>query len=548
MPKFPTENVWFASSPSKRWTEELYLGISVIWIVAAAAVVSTGYYEVWKNAHYLVFCGSCASLFVIIPWFAQRMVRGCLPESRGRARSGGRGPALTVSLVVADTVRVQWGLGDASLPLAQRYWVKVNVWVAIVSYVGNIHWTHYFYQLLGAKYTFDSWRLNNVPFAMALMTHAYFSFYFVFSNVRTRWLLSPSAGVEECVGVESREEEGGRRRREVGEGRTAPKDGEGRARSLFSAMQSCLRRLWTSTTYKDSARSVQVVLSSAVVLALALFTAFMETFTISGFPYYSFLDRYFMYTVGSACYAIYFIVLFPMFYECVSAHANERLEARRISSTTVLSPHFFPHFLPSFLPSFLPFVPSGCSCETQNRRGSAQVVRAGDGRARARRLYARDGAARVVALHGGRHPRPQHARLLLYVSSVPDGARELSSFAADEGMCVVMSDKEPVCESSEPLASEPTQPHAALGRSRDRLLLRTRAASGSVPSVHACAQPTSTEPRRASSPPRLQLLRGQLRQEHAEALLHDHAVLRELVVRREARCATESRGGGGRRR
>jgi cycloeucalenol cycloisomerase len=44
----------------------------------------------------------------------------------------------------------------------QRHWVKANVWIAIFSFIGNYFWTHYFYEVLGASYTFPSWRLNNV--------------------------------------------------------------------------------------------------------------------------------------------------------------------------------------------------------------------------------------------------------------------------------------------------------------------------------------------------------------------------------------------------
>ena len=51
-----------------------------------------------------------------------------------------------------------------------------------------------------------------------------------------------------------------------------------------------------------------------VVFAFAYFTAFMETLTISSFPYYSFKDRNMAYSVGSAFYGIYFIVSFPVFY------------------------------------------------------------------------------------------------------------------------------------------------------------------------------------------------------------------------------------------
>ena len=39
---------------------------------------------------------------------------------------------------------------------------QANLWIAIFSFIGNYFWTHYFYSLLGARYTFPSWRLNDV--------------------------------------------------------------------------------------------------------------------------------------------------------------------------------------------------------------------------------------------------------------------------------------------------------------------------------------------------------------------------------------------------
>jgi cycloeucalenol cycloisomerase len=45
-------------------------------------------------------------------------------------------------------------------PLWQRYWVKANVWIAVFSFIGNYFWTHYFYRLLGASYTFPAHQLN----------------------------------------------------------------------------------------------------------------------------------------------------------------------------------------------------------------------------------------------------------------------------------------------------------------------------------------------------------------------------------------------------
>ena len=51
---------------------------------------------------------------------------------------------------------------DRAKPLEKRYWVKANIWIAILSFIGNYLWTHYFYTILGAAYTFPSWRLNDV--------------------------------------------------------------------------------------------------------------------------------------------------------------------------------------------------------------------------------------------------------------------------------------------------------------------------------------------------------------------------------------------------
>ena len=51
---------------------------------------------------------------------------------------------------------------DRNKPWSQKYWVKANVWIAIFSFIGNYFWTHYFYTVLGAEYTFPSWRLNEV--------------------------------------------------------------------------------------------------------------------------------------------------------------------------------------------------------------------------------------------------------------------------------------------------------------------------------------------------------------------------------------------------
>eukprot|EP01025_Chloroclados_australasicus_P033804 TRINITY_DN3455_c0_g1_i4.p1 TRINITY_DN3455_c0_g1~~TRINITY_DN3455_c0_g1_i4.p1 ORF type:complete len:302 (-),score=13.83 TRINITY_DN3455_c0_g1_i4:728-1633(-) len=147
--------------------------------------------------------------------------------------------------------------GDLDKPWYDRFWVKANLWIAIYSFIGNYFWTHYFYRVLGAAYTMKAWRLNDVPIVMYLMTHAYFCFYHALSNV-------------------------------------------------------LIRRVRTGT--QSMGKLVQFLSTFTLVFTLSYFTAFMETLTISHYPYYTHKDKMMMYTVGSLFYAIYFFVSFPMFY------------------------------------------------------------------------------------------------------------------------------------------------------------------------------------------------------------------------------------------
>ena len=119
--------------------------------------------------------------------------------------------------------------------------------------------THYFYNLLGAKYTFPAWRLNDVPIALILITHGYFITYHTLTTIG-------------------------------------------------------LRRFWTSFWYRRAGKATRVVASVLLVAAMSYFTAFAETLTIASFPYYELADRSRMYSVGSICYGLYFIVTFPMYY------------------------------------------------------------------------------------------------------------------------------------------------------------------------------------------------------------------------------------------
>lgn len=162
---------------------------------------------------------------------------------------------------------------DANRRLTQRYAFKANVWLAVYSFIGNYWYTHYFYSVLSAAYTMpNAIRLNNVPIAMFCATHFYFSSYHLFSNAILRKIV---------------------------------------------------------TTYQPTA--LRHVLFVATVAVFAYFTAFMETLTISAYPYWTFEDRDMAYAVGSAFYGIYFIVSFPAFFFLDNEIDHSSRQGRSIS-------------------------------------------------------------------------------------------------------------------------------------------------------------------------------------------------------------------------
>ncbi|XP_021905467.1 cycloeucalenol cycloisomerase [Carica papaya] len=216
----PCSGLWFASNPSKRWAELFFLGYTPFWLtLCLGIIVPYKLYERFTELEYLLL-----GLVSAVPSF------------------------LIPMLIV--------GKADHKLPWKDRYWVKASVWIIIFSYVGNYFWTHYFFTVLGASYTFPSWKMNNVPHTTFLLTHVCFLFYHVTSNITLRRLRHSLADLPDKV------------------------------RWSFEA---------------------------AWILALSYFIAYLETLAIANFPYYEFVDRASMYKVGSLFYAIYFIVSFPMF-------------------------------------------------------------------------------------------------------------------------------------------------------------------------------------------------------------------------------------------
>jgi len=139
----------FSTNPSKRWTEMFFLFYSPFWItLCLLIIVPFKVYEACGNYGYMLIGLSCALPLFIIPLFLDNT--------------------------------------DKDKPLKDRFWVKANLWIAIYSFIGNYFYTHYFYKVLGAKYTFVSWRLNDVPITLYFMTQAYFCFYHALSNIIIR--------------------------------------------------------------------------------------------------------------------------------------------------------------------------------------------------------------------------------------------------------------------------------------------------------------------------------------------------------------------------
>jgi len=99
------------------------------------------------------------------------------------------------------------------------------------------------------------WKLNQIPIALYLITHAYFTTYFVFANIIIR---------------------------------------------------ACLRFFTTPSN--------ETVVIATVSIVLSWFYAFMETYSIESYPYYSLVDRTQMYKIGLTFYALYFVPAFPLFY------------------------------------------------------------------------------------------------------------------------------------------------------------------------------------------------------------------------------------------
>ncbi len=211
-------------SPSKLFYENTILGYTLLWTSSLGIIVHWKLFEYFNSYHYLIL-----SLIYAIPCYI-------------------------VPLLFADKT-------ENILPIAKRFNTKANIFIGIISYIGNYFFTHYFYNVLGMQYTGplangEGVDLNGVPLSMYFMTHVYFTSYHVIITKILR----------------------------------------------FFTMQC---------------NQVTIVIP---IVILAIITAFIETFTISNFPYYTYPDYYTMITTGSVFYSIFLTITFLLFYYIDESH------------------------------------------------------------------------------------------------------------------------------------------------------------------------------------------------------------------------------------
>lgn len=153
---------WLSSNPDKAWAELYFLAQSPLWMAAVAAAMLTGWMQSWSELGYLSF--GCAAMAPAV-----------------------LGPAVLHKRYAASGSRI-----------VDSYWVRLNLWVAVLVVFGTYFGTHYFFDLMGMKYAFAvEWNFGSevvgrtpgqVPVFMYPLTHAYFVSYYVGMGVAWRGL------------------------------------------------------------------------------------------------------------------------------------------------------------------------------------------------------------------------------------------------------------------------------------------------------------------------------------------------------------------------
>jgi cycloeucalenol cycloisomerase len=167
---------WFSADPGKAWAERFFLLYSPVWIAAVAWALLSGAVLTWDDPTFLAFGLAVGAPPVLVPALLHRRV----PGLHG----------------------VRW---------YDSWWFKFNAWIFLFVFVGTYFLTHYFFDVLGMRYTFPTgWNGGAalvgrtrppIPLFMYPLTQAYFVTYHVVMLValrRVRGLLGlPAPGVRD---------------------------------------------------------------------------------------------------------------------------------------------------------------------------------------------------------------------------------------------------------------------------------------------------------------------------------------------------------------
>lgn len=233
---------WFSADPSKAWAERFFLLYSPVWMLVMGIVMMGGLYRRWGDAGFLALGFGLAAPLVLVPLLAP-------------------------------------GAADRDRPLADRFWLKANLWIGVLVWIGSYFGSHYFFDVLGMRYAFptdvelDAALVGSdrgqVPFFLYPLTQCYFVTYHTVMVVAVRAFASI----------------------------VAP-------------------RRWP------------VVLAVPVVAYLVAWaeTYFMAIEALG--DVFVYLDRPRMLRFGSVFYACYFVVSLPMYYRIDEPSGDEPLAAR----------------------------------------------------------------------------------------------------------------------------------------------------------------------------------------------------------------------------
>ncbi len=239
-----TASPWFAPDPGKAWAERFFLLYSPVWIAAVAWALLSGAVLTWDDPTYMLFGFALGAPPIVIPALLHR-----------------RTPAL------------------AATPWYDSWWFKFNAWIFLFVFVGTYFLTHYFFDILGMRYTFPTqWNGGaalvgrtraDIPLFMYPLTQAYFVTYHVVMLVLLR-----------------------------------------RARGLLG-----LPLPGRPDMSPAPSRFVRRLALALVTIALAYGVSWAETYFMASpaiGAYFGYADKARMLTWGSLFYACYFLVSLPL--------------------------------------------------------------------------------------------------------------------------------------------------------------------------------------------------------------------------------------------